>query len=136
MQVALRVADHAGLRRDVEAHHAARAHDEFRRAAADVDDQEVRPGILAACRRGAEEGEAGLLVAAQGAAVEPVALADRGRERVPVLRIPHGRRHHGEAPVGAVGVERRGVLVERGEHTLLGRVAEPAAGVDSPRRGA
>ena len=97
-EVALGVAHDAGLRRDVEAHLVAAADDELGRAAADVDDERRRRVAGRALARRAAEGQPRLLVAADDARVEPVALGAHAREEVlAVGGVAHGAGEDGDA---------------------------------------
>src|SRR3954447_26268488 len=101
------------------------------RAAADVDDEQALAGPRVARRRGAEEGQLRLLVAAQRPALEAVAVAHGGGELAAVGRVAHRRGHHRGRRGRAQLRDRLRVLLERGEHALLGRGAERARGVDA-----
>ena len=79
-QVALAVADDADLRRDVEAERAGGAADQLRRAAADVDHEQLGGVVRGPGRGRARERERGLLVAGQRAPCEPEAPAHAVRE--------------------------------------------------------
>ena len=70
-------------------------------SAADVDHQR-RARRRVASGRGAEERQAGFLLAADGADVEPEAVADRRLELLAVGGIAHGARGHRDRPLGPV----------------------------------
>ena len=86
--VALAVADDAGLQRGVEGDLVAGADDQLGRAAADVDDQgRLGRGLL---RGGAEVGEPRLLLAVEDPGREREALAQLGDEGAAVLGVADG----------------------------------------------
>ena len=92
-----------------------------------------RPG-----RRRARVRERRLLVAGQRPPLEAVALAHRRGELGAVGGVPDRGRHHRGARLAAVLGDGGRVALERVEHALLRRVAEPSRGVDAlaePRHG-
>ncbi len=66
-----------------------------------------------------------------GARVEPEALAHRGGELGAVGGVAHRGGHDRHAALARVALDRLGVRLERREHALLRRVAEPPARVDA-----
>ena len=86
--VALAVADDAGLQRGVEGDLLAGADDQLGRAAADVDHQRRHAGRVLA--GGAEVGEARLFLAVEDAGREGEALAQLGDEGAAVGGVAHG----------------------------------------------
>ena len=129
-QVALGVADDAGLKRGVEDDLAPRADDELGRAAADVDHQ----GAIDAAGRpadGAAVGEPRLLGAVEDPGVEREALAKLGDEGARVVGVAHGaggdRGHH----VGPQRLVDRDVLADRVADVLDRLGGELVRGVDA-----
>ena len=78
-----------------------RADRELRRPAPDVDDADRAVERLAERARGAEEGQARLLLAVEDLDLDAADRADRGRELVLVGRPPDRRRRHDAHRVGA-----------------------------------
>ncbi len=105
------------------------AHHVLGAPAADVDHQRG-PARRITPRRGAAEGQARLLVAADRAHVEAVALAHLRQELVAVGRVAHGAGGHRDAALGAVLLREVAIGVEAGQDALDGVAGEPARRVD------
>ncbi len=110
--------------------HAAGAADHhLRRAATDVD-HEHRAGVLHA-RRGAGEGEPGLLLTGEHHRRDAVAVADRLGEGGAVGGIAHGARHQRDGLVDADLLHAGAVLVDHLPGVVHRRLAETAVGIDA-----
>ena len=129
--VALGVAHDADLGRDVEAELAAGAADELGRAAADVDHDQLGRVVRRARSRRSGVRERGLLVAAQRARLQRVAVAHDGGELGAVGGVADRRGHDRRARVALVLADRGRVALERGEHAPLRLVAEPPGRLDA-----
>ena len=90
LDMALGLAHHARLRRDVETRLAAGPDHQLRRTATDVDDQSRRLVFRIALAGRPEERQLGLLIALEDVRLKPVAVSHRLREFRSVARVPDG----------------------------------------------
>ncbi len=115
---------------DVEARRATDADDELGRAAADVDHDRGLGGRRPTGHR-SEEGQLGLLLAAQDPGVQSVTLADPAGEVLTVGGIAHRRGHDGQVGLAVVGIDLPAVVGERLEDPADGLLRQRPAGIHS-----
>jgi hypothetical protein len=130
VEMALGLAHHPRLRRDVELGVGRRSDDQLRRAAADVHHHDRAPVGRALARR-TGEGQLRFLVSVDGPGVEAVALPDLVGELRPVGGVADRAGEDGHLRVGRCGRDVRGVVVEHLEDPLHRRVLEPSVAVHS-----